>query len=118
VSSTEPTGYVAEFVADDGAVYTGAAAIIFAKAHWEAGGFAGLERDVGHGFETHEAWRHRTQRTHVKTQPRPRQGRTARPARNAKRRGSRRSSGSSPPSADDPHLAEASLSPLLIGGAG
>ena len=84
------------YEADDGTIYMGVAATIFSNSHWEAGGFAGLQRDVGHGFETQAEWRQRTHRTHViKTSPRRRRphGRAARPATNARRRGSRRASG-------------------------
>jgi hypothetical protein len=93
------------FEDDHGRRYFDGEAVAAANGRWEAGGFQGIERDVGHGFETHEEWSRRTYPTHVvKTPPRRRpHGRAARPATNARRRGSRRQSGSSPPrSSDDP----------------
>jgi hypothetical protein len=103
-SRPDPRGYLTEgpdehgrrswamYEADDGTVYYGQEAIEASNRHWEAGGFRGLQRDVGRGFETRAGWL--TRRRPV--------GRAPRRATNGRTRGSRRSGSSSRTSSTDP----------------
>jgi hypothetical protein len=110
----DPRGYLTEgpdesgkrswamYEADDGTAYYGLLAIIMMNAEWGSGQFRGLQRDTGHGPETHDEWRCRTQvsrqvATIPQRGPRARSSHGPAPVR---RRGSRRRSGSSPPSED------------------
>lgn len=86
----------AKYEADDGTMLYGQEAIAAMNAAWEAGGFSGLQRDVGHGPETHSEWRDRTHDRHRPVQSVGRHRRA--PGRRVRRgHGSRRSSASQDP---------------------
>jgi hypothetical protein len=109
----DPRGYLTEgpdehgrrpramYEANDGTVYYGLLAIIMMNAQWESGGFGGLQRDTGHGAETHDQWRCRTGTLPRSSAPPRSRGHERRRGGNQRRRGSRRQSGSSPPGSDD-----------------
>ena len=86
------------FVADDGTKSFDDEAVTAMNAHWEAGGFHGLQRDVGHGTETVEQYRTRCVPRITAGQTRGQRSRDS----HGTRAGRRRTAASSETSSSDP----------------